>query len=93
LGDSGFWLLRQKPSAAGTRAPPRLGVAHRSRPQKWASNCPYQLGTLKGIQMNVPDDAEVVEEELQGGDVVVLALPPSARIRFGFLPCRPHVTR
>ena len=67
VGDSGWWVLRQDERE-------RLRIAHRSEQQQHVFNCPYQLGTLDGIELNTPSDAGVVHDvSLQLGDVIVLA--------------------
>ena len=65
LGDSGCFVLRPRGS--------RVGVAYRTRPQLWEWNCPFQLGTLDGTELNSPADATADGIELHGGDVVLLA--------------------
>lgn len=70
LGDGGFWVLRAR--GEGSRA--RLGIAARSRAQSHSFNCPFQLGGLRGVELNKPEDADVYRNvELLPGDLVLLA--------------------
>jgi hypothetical protein len=62
LGDGGFWILRSR--GEGLHA--RLGIAARSRAQSHSFNCPFQLGGLRGVELNTPADADVY------GDVALL---------------------
>ena len=66
LGDSGCWVLRRRQST-------RLSVAFSTTPQLWEFNCPYQLGTLEGVELNTPTDALTSSFTLLPGDVVLVA--------------------
>lgn len=74
LGDSGYVHLRPDPNSPEGR----LEVVGQSPPQTYAFNTPYQLAKVpaalrqQGSLSNKPSDAQVTEEELQRGDMVLL---------------------
>lgn len=74
LGDSGFVHLRPDPASPDGR----LEVVAHSPPQLYGFNTPYQLAKVPaalrqpGSLSNKPGDAQVAEEELKQGDMVLL---------------------
>ena len=76
LGDSGFMVLAppgQGPTTAGGWGVRYTCDDERIEEQQHYFNCPFQLGTLGGGEMNTPADAFHVSVSLEPGDVVIVA--------------------